>query len=116
MKQIKKFIGARIRKYLFPLKIQNCFFKYEYESNPVIVDTNINTLNKSRNKKSTPNSVSLRELPTATLALAYNEPLKISNNQCKDLISMCDSNAILLHYQSFFPNLIPVLMNMIMSN
>lgn len=76
-------------------------FKYDLESNEYLVLDTTNRSTRTR-KTNNVNVVGFDELP-----LAYAQLLPISNALFKDLINLCDTNAIPLHYQTFYRNLLP---------
>ncbi|KAF9409219.1 hypothetical protein HW555_011351 [Spodoptera exigua] len=78
-------------------------FKYDFESEYLVLDTTNRTTTTRTRKSNNANAVDVNELP-----LAYAQLLPISDALFKDLISLCNTNAIPLHYQTFYRNLLPV--------
>lgn len=76
------------------------FFKYDFENNDYLV---LDTTNRtsSRTRKTNVCSENSNEL-----LRAYNNYLPISSALYKDLINLCNTNAIPLHYQGFYRNLV----------
>lgn len=77
-------------------------FKYDFESEYLVLDTTNRTTTTRTRKSNNANAVDVNELP-----LAYAQLLPISDALFKDLISLCNTNAIPLHYQTFYRNLLP---------
>ncbi|CAK1587350.1 unnamed protein product [Parnassius mnemosyne] len=76
------------------------FFKYDFENHDYLVlDTTNRTSSRTRKTNISPQSLN-------ELMPAYDKCLPISNALYKDLISLCDTNAIPLHYQGFYRNLV----------
>lgn len=75
------------------------FYKYDFEQpDYFVLDTKNYSSSRTRKNKTTRSDPELKT--------AYDQLLPVSSALYKDLKSLCDSNAIPLHYQGFYRNLV----------
>lgn len=76
----------------------NCFlFKYDFDQDYIKLDYNVTWQRRQKPVSKPIESIQLKP--------AYNEPLPITKALYDDLLSLCNSQAIPLHYQQFYRNL-----------
>lgn len=86
-------------------KPDSLLYRYDFESEHSIVNTQTNT-RTSRGRKSTTNAAAAgTSTESVQLQQAYHQPLAITKGLYNDLMSLCNSEAIPRYYQGFYRSL-----------